>query len=291
MTEIDLNTIANTLLESTDGERNRFLPPDLRTVKQIIHDIRTLLLPEYYMSGEDDTEAYKALLFTTYHNLKRQVRAAYQFSGLSDEPATEVCDALFAAFPELQRLLRLDLIAGFDGDPAAKSYGEVALSYPGFFAISTYRIAHELYEAGVPYLPRMMTEYAHNKTGIDINPGAKIGESFFIDHGTGIVIGETTEIGNNVKVYQGVTLGALSLRKGQSLKGTKRHPTIGDNVTIYSNASVLGGETVVGEGSVIAGSTFVTESVPPNSRVTVNGISTRVDTRANSQTGPQYETV
>ncbi|MDD6502600.1 MAG: serine O-acetyltransferase [Oscillospiraceae bacterium] len=262
MTEIDLNTIANTLLESTDGERNRFLPPDLRTVKQIIHDIRTLLLPEYYMSGEDDTEAYKALLFTTYHNLKRQVRAAYQFSGLSDEPATEVCDALFAAFPELQRLLRLDLIAGFDGDPAAKSYGEVALSYPGFFAISTYRIAHELYEAGVPYLPRMMTEYAHNKTGIDINPGAKIGESFFIDHGTGIVIGETTEIGNNVKVYQGVTLGALSTRGGQRLSGKKRHPTVEDNVTIYAGATILGGETVLGRNSTIGGCTFITESVP-----------------------------
>ncbi|MGN0262742.1 MAG: serine O-acetyltransferase, partial [Eggerthellaceae bacterium] len=164
-------------------------------------------------------------------------------------------------------------------------------SYPGFFAIFVHRIAHVFYEHNVPLIPRIMTEYAHTKTGVDINAGATIGDYFFIDHATGVVIGETCVIGKHVKVYQGVTLGALSLRKGQSLKGTKRHPTIGDNVTIYSNASVLGGETVVGEGSVIAGSTFVTESVPPNSRVTVNGISTRVDTRANSQTGPQYETV
>lgn len=264
MTEIDLNTIAKTLLEGSGEERNHFAPPDLQMVKQIIHDIRTLLLPEYFMNGEDDSEAYTALLFTTYHNLKTQIKTAYQFSGQSDAPATEVCDRLFLQFPELQRLLRLDVEAGFEGDPAAKSYGEVAITYPGFFAISTYRVAHVLYEAGVPYLPRMMTEYAHNKTGIDINPGAKIGERFFIDHGTGIVIGETTEIGNNVKVYQGVTLGALSTRGGQRLSGKKRHPTVEDNVTIYAGATILGGETVLGKNSTIGGCTFITESVAEN---------------------------
>ncbi len=262
MTELDLNTLAKQLLSGPQGERNHFLPPDLRTVKQIIHDLRTLMLPEYFMSGEEDTEAYTALLFTTYHNLKTQIRAAYQFSGQSGDLAGEMCDRLFLQLPELQRLLRLDLIAGFDGDPAAKSYGEVALTYPGFFAISTFRVAHELYAMGVPYLPRMMTEYAHNKTGIDINPGATIGESFFIDHGTGIVIGETTEIGNNVKVYQGVTLGALSTRGGQRLSGKKRHPTVEDNVTIYAGATILGGETVLGKNSTIGGCTFITESVP-----------------------------
>ena len=262
MTELDLNTVAKDLLVSSKEERNHFLPPDLRAVKQIIHDLRTLLLPEYFMSGDDDTEAYTALLFTTYHRLKLQIRAAYQFSGVENAPAEAVCDGLFAKMTELQRLLRLDVIAGFDGDPAAKSYGEVALAYPGFFAISTYRIAHELYIAGVPYLPRMMTEYAHNKTGIDINPGAQIGESFFIDHGTGIVIGETTEIGNNVKVYQGVTLGALSTRGGQRLSGKKRHPTVEDNVTIYAGATILGGETVLGKNSTIGGCTFITSSVP-----------------------------
>lgn len=262
MTEIDLNTIAKTLLDNSAAERNQYLPPDRGIVKQIIHDTRTLLLPEYFMSGEEETEAYTALMYTNYHNLKTQIKAAYQFSGMSAEPADRVCGEIFAAFPELQRLLRLDLIAGFDGDPAAKSYGEVALTYPGFFAISTYRLAHELYVAGVPYLPRMMTEYAHTKTGIDINPGAVIGESFFIDHGTGIVIGETTEIGNNVKVYQGVTLGALSTRGGQRLANKKRHPTVEDNVTIYAGATILGGETVLGKNATIGGCTFITESVP-----------------------------
>jgi len=262
MTEIDFNTIAKTLLAQADGERSEFPPPDLREVKKLIHSFRTLLFPAYFMSGGVDTEAYTALMYTTYHELKTQVKAAYRFSGMSDAPAAEVCDRLFLALPELQRLLRLDLIAGFDGDPAAKSYGEVALTYPGFFAISTYRLAHELYEMGVPYLPRMMTEYAHNKTGIDINPGAKIGESFFIDHGTGIVVGETTEIGNNVKVYQGVTLGALSTRGGQRLSGKKRHPTVEDNVTIYAGATILGGETVLGKNATIGGCTFITESVP-----------------------------
>ena len=262
MTEIDLNTIAKTLLDGAEGERSQFPPPDLQTVKQLIHQFRTLLFPEYFMSGGVDSEAYTALMYTTYHELKTQVKAAYRFSDMSDAPAAEVCDKLFLALPELQRLLRLDLIAGFDGDPAAKSYGEVALTYPGFFAISTYRVAHELYVMGVPYLPRMMTEYAHNKTGIDINPGATIGESFFIDHGTGIVIGETTTIGNNVKVYQGVTLGALSTRGGQRLSGRKRHPTVEDNVTIYAGATILGGETVLGRNATIGGCTFITESVP-----------------------------
>ena len=143
------------------------------------------------------------------------------------------------------------------------------LAYPAFEAISIFRIAHELYLMKVPMLPRMMTEYAHSLTGIDIHPGAAIGPYFFIDHGTGVVIGETTVIGDHVKLYQGVTLGALSTRGGQRLAGVKRHPTIEDNVTIYSNASVLGGETVVGAGSVVAGSTFVTSSVPPNSRVSL----------------------
>ena len=141
------------------------------------------------------------------------------------------------------------------------------ISYPGLFAIFVYRIAHELYTQDVPFLPRIMTEYAHSRTGIDINSGAQIGEYFFIDHGTGVVIGETTTIGNNVKLYQGVTLGALSTRKGQQLSGVKRHPTIVDNVTIFSNSSVLGGETVIGENTIIGGNTFITESIPANSKV------------------------
>ena len=164
-------------------------------------------------------------------------------------------------------MLLKDVQAGFDGDPAAKSKEEIIFSYPGFLAIYVYRLAHILYLEEVPFIPRIMTEYAHDHTGIDINPGATIGEYFFIDHGTGVVIGETTTIGNNVKLYQGVTLGALSTRKGQQLSGVKRHPTIEDNVTIYSNSSVLGGETVIGENTIIGGNTFITESIPANSKV------------------------
>lgn len=165
----------------------------------------------------------------------------------------------------IYQALKLDAQALFEGDPAAESVDEVILAYPGFFAIAVYRIAHEFYKLKVPIFPRIATEYAHQITGIDIHPGATIGESFFIDHGTGVVIGETCTIGNKVKVYQGVTLGALSVEK--SLSSKKRHPTIEDNVVIYSNATILGGETVVGHGSIIGGNVWLTESVPPLSTV------------------------
>ena len=183
------------------------------------------------------------------------------------EQTDEICAKFFEELPGIQRVLLTDVQALYDGDPAAGSKEEVIFTYPGLYAIYVYRIAHVLYEMGVPIIPRVMTEIAHSSTGIDIGAGAHIGEYFFIDHGTGVVIGETTTIGDHVKLYQGVTLGALSTRGGQRLAGVKRHPTIEDDVTIYSNASVLGGETVIGKGSVIAGSTFVTFSVPPNSRV------------------------
>ena len=262
MTKLNLNSIGKTLLAVAEEKHSHVQPPELRVVKKIIHDTRSLLLPELFLCGDDIAEPYSALMYTTYHNLKGQIKAAYDYSGQLDGDATAVCDRFFERLPELQRMLRLDVIAGFDGDPAAKTHGEVALTYPGFFAISVFRMAHELYEMGVPYLPRMMTEYAHGKTGIDINPGATIGESFFIDHGTGIVIGETTTIGNNVKVYQGVTLGALSTRGGQRLANRKRHPTVEDNVTIYAGATILGGDTVLGEGCTVGGCTFITESIP-----------------------------
>ena len=173
-------------------------------------------------------------------------------------------------------MLLTDVQAAFDGDPAAQSKEEIIFSYPGFFAIFVYRIAHELYTQNVPLIPRIMTEYAHSGTGVDINAGATIGEYFFIDHATGVVIGETTVIGNHVKIYQGVTLGALSTRAGQKLASVKRHPTIEDNVTIYSNASVLGGETIVGEDTVIAGGAFVTESIPAHSRVSLASLKVNV---------------
>jgi serine O-acetyltransferase len=165
----------------------------------------------------------------------------------------------------LHQKLEDDLKAIFEFDPAAKSRGEVLISYPGFFAITIYRIAHELWMNNVPILPRMMSEYVHGKTGIDIHPGAVIGERFFIDHGTGLVIGETSVIGNDVKIYQGVTLGALSVSKAET--GVKRHPTIGNNVTIYANATILGGSTVIGDGSIIGGNVWLTHSIPPNSLV------------------------
>lgn len=173
--------------------------------------------------------------------------------------------ALIEEIPEIRRKINLDAKAAMEGDPAAKSVEEVILSYPGLEAILVHRIAHFLCENGVPIIPRIMSEYIHGKTGIDIHPGAKIGESFFIDHGTGLVIGETTIIGNNVKLYQGVTLGALSVKKEMADK--KRHPTIEDRVTVYPGATILGGDTIIGAGSVIGGNVWVTKSVPPNSTV------------------------
>ncbi len=171
--------------------------------------------------------------------------------------------------PALRLRLAKDVRAAFEGDPAAKSHDEIIFSYPGLFAITVYRLAHQLYDQGLPLIPRMMTEYAHSLTGIDIHPGARIGESFFIDHGTGVVVGETTEIGDRVRLYQGVTLGALSLppEEVESLRGKKRHPTIEDDVIIYAGATILGGETVIGARSVIGGNVWLTSSVPPDTKV------------------------
>jgi serine O-acetyltransferase len=171
--------------------------------------------------------------------------------------------------PKIRKYLSMDVDAAFQGDPAAYSREEMVLTYPGVYAVHVNRVAHELFLLGVPLIPRMMTERAHTITGIDIHPGATIGEYFFIDHGTGIVIGETTEIGNRVKLYQGVTLGALSTRAGQSWFGKKRHPTIEDDVTIYAGASILGGNTVIGQGCVIGSNAFIVNSVPPNSHVSM----------------------
>jgi serine O-acetyltransferase len=187
-----------------------------------------------------------------------------------DESAEESAYAFLESLPQIRRLLAKDIQAAYDGDPAASCIDEIILSYPAAYAITAYRAAHELYKNGVLLLPRMLTELAHARTGIDIHPGANIGESFFIDHGTGVVIGETTLIGNHVKLYQGVTLGALSFpkdEKGRLLRGHKRHPTIEDNVVIYAGATILGGDTVIGEGSIIGGNVWLTESVPPGSRV------------------------
>ena len=187
-----------------------------------------------------------------------------------DRDAKAIVDDFVAALPEVRRLVETDVDAAYDGDPAATSRMEVVMAYPGLYAVTVHRLAHVLYKLKVPILPRVMSELAHSKTGIDIHPGATIGERFFIDHGTGVVIGETTVIGRNVRLYQGVTLGGLSFAKddnGALVKGLKRHPNIEDNVVIYANATILGGDTTIGHDSEIGGSVWLIESVPPNSRV------------------------
>lgn len=184
--------------------------------------------------------------------------------------AREVVRVLFEQLPAIRKTLQADVLAAYEGDPAAHSNMEVVMSYPGLLAVAVHRVAHILYKQDVHLLPRVMSEYAHSKTGIDIHPGATIGKGFFIDHGTGVVIGETCEIGENVRLYQGVTLGALSFRKdadGHLVKGIKRHPNVEDDVIIYANATILGGETVIGRGSIIGGNVWLTHSVPPGSRV------------------------
>lgn len=251
--------------------------PKRSEIIHIVNEIRKVMFPGFF--GEENS-AYVDLenfagstLAIIYEKLFRQIRTSLLFRGnrCSGDEVNQKAEELTLAFieqiPRIQNLLFLDVEAELEGDPAAGSKEEIIFSYPGIYAIFVYRIAHELYRLQVPYIPRIMTEHAHSKTGIDINPGAEIGEYFFIDHGTGIVIGETTVIGNHVKIYQGVTLGALSTMKGQALAKTKRHPTIEDGVVIYANATVLGGETVIGRNSVIAGNTFITESIPENTRV------------------------
>jgi len=191
---------------------------------------------------------------------------------LSQEPdnkSSANVEIFFERLPKLAEMLDLDVDAALAGDPAAYSREEIIITYPGFYAVCVYRLAHALYDLGIPLLPRLMTEYAHEKTGIDIHPGAKIGSSFFIDHGTGVVIGETAHIGKNVKIYQGVTLGALSVKK--KLQSIKRHPTIEDDVVIYANSTILGGNTIIGKGSIIGGNTWIVESVPPGSTITLGG--------------------
>jgi serine O-acetyltransferase len=210
-----------------------------------------------------------------------------QHPGERDEPA---CDErarrltldFLESIPHVREQLAGDVQAAHDGDPAALNLDEIILAYPGLLAISVHRLGHMLYKLNVPIMPRIMSEWAHTKTGIDIHPGARIGRNFFIDHGTGVVIGETTDIGDNVKVYQGVTLGALSFPKderGRIIREAKRHPTVKDNVTIYANAIILGGDTVIGENSVVGGSVFITSSVPPNSVATFKPPELRVRTR------------
>jgi hypothetical protein len=271
--ELDKNYSEQKLFDLSLGERL----PQRDEIIDFVDELRKVTFPGFF-GRENMAYANKKYfaghkLSVLYDKLFRQIKVAltYKNDGKSRpeivEEAQEKALAFIRKIPEVQALLCKDVEAEYNGDPAANSREEIIFSYPGLFAIFVYRYAHVLYQLKIPFIPRIMTEYAHGETGIDINPGANIGEYFFIDHGTGIVIGETTDIGNNVKIYQGVTLGALSTRKGQQLSGVKRHPTIEDNVVIYANTTILGGETVIGANAVVAGNTFVTKSIPANTKV------------------------
>ena len=245
--------------------------PDRSAIISLIKDLRRLFFPAYF--GDPQlmalpAENYAALLLERIETaLTTQIALALPEEESSQ--ASRITQSIVAELPRIQQVLLTDIKATFDGDPAAANKEEIIFAYPGLFAIFVYRIAHELYLRQVPMIPRMMTEYAHSRTGIDIHPGAQIGPWFFIDHGTGIVIGETTVIGSHVKLYQGVTLGALSPRAGHASLPGKRHPTVCDYVTIYSGASILGGKTVIGEHSVVGGNAFLTDSVADNTRVVI----------------------
>ena len=255
--------------------------PDRDAVKDIVIKLIRILYPGYYRDkvykSYNDNNRIAVVLEDVIYNMQKQIAIAFHHSpdykNASDETldcaARCITHEFFKQIPKIRDYLDTDLQACYDGDPAAYSKGEIILSYPGLTATTINRIAHELYVLKVPLIPRMMTEYAHSKTGIDIHPGATIGKYFMIDHGTGIVIGETSIIGEHVKIYQGVTIGGLSTRGGQALKGVKRHPTIENNVTIYSGASILGGETIIGADTVIGANAFITSSVPSGSRISM----------------------
>ncbi|MGQ9604007.1 MAG: serine O-acetyltransferase EpsC [bacterium] len=263
---------------------SRYAVPSDESVREILSLFQEILFIGYFgrqtIPNWELESHLHVLMSELYDRLSVQIAKSFRHECVG---AHEVCDncksrgedhalQLISKVPKLRKMLEGDVQAAYDGDPAAKSFDEVIFSYPCIKAIMVHRIAHELYLQGVPLLPRIMSEYAHQITGIDIHPGAKIGKSFFIDHGTGVVIGETTVIGDNVKIYQGVTLGALSFpkdEKGNLLRGIKRHPTIEDNVTIYAGATVLGGDTVIGKGATIGGNVWITQSVPPGTKVVI----------------------
>ena len=281
-----IGDITEMLLNDYQGSRTidkvrTFDLPDNAVIADILQNLQRIIFPGYFRN-----KAFKVytvrnqismLLEDVIYRLTKQIaivlRYDEQYANAPYEAVMERAEQLTFAFlrqiPKIRAYIETDVEASYEGDPAAYNKTEIIYCYPGLYAIFVNRIAHELFVLGVPMIPRIMTEQAHSRTGIDIHPGATIGKYFFIDHGTGIVVGETTEIGEHVKVYQGVTLGALSTRGGQNLRGRKRHPTIEDNVTIYSGASILGGETVIGEGAVIGGNAFITQSVPAGARVSI----------------------
>lgn len=262
--------------------------PSMESVVRIIADLESLIFPGYksadalretnlrFVTGETVNRLVRALQSEIFKSLCFKQRLEDPESGgyckETEAARLEAMDQaeiltfeIIDCIPELRRRIKLDVEAAFEGDPAARSHDEVILAYPGVEAILVHRIAHDIWLRRIPLIPRMMSEHIHGKTGIDIHPGAEIGDYFFIDHATGVVIGETTQIGKHVKIYQGVTLGALSVSKRQL--DTKRHPTIEDDVTIYAGATILGGNTSIGRGSIIGGNVWITKSVPPASKI------------------------
>ena len=247
--------------------------PDRKAVIGILRDLRKVMFPAYFgeksLMGLPAQDYESQLLESIQIQLEHQIALTFPQTPADREQAGAISLDLIARLPAIQKMLLKDMDAIFDGDPAAASKEEILFAYPGLYAIFVYRVAHPLYEAHVPLIPRIMSEYAHSRTGIDIHPGATIGAYFLIDHGTGIVIGETTVIGDPVKLYQGVTLGAISPRNGHNSIPGKRHPTVEDNVTIYSGATILGGDTVIGRNTVIGGNAFLTQSVSGNTKVVI----------------------
>jgi len=256
--------------------------PNRNAIIDTTKALRQLVFPSYFgrTNFRRDIQDYHIgdLLICIIESLTKQITLALKHQSVKSEnlgeehyhmEAERICYEFMSKIPQIREYLATDVIAAFDGDPAAKSRDEIVFCYPGVFAISIHRLAHELYDLSVPLIPRIMSEYAHNITGIDIHPGATIGKHFFIDHGTGVVIGETAIIGEHVKIYQGVTLGALSTRGGQKLRGVRRHPCLKDEVTVYSGASILGGNTIVGKGVVIGSNVFITKSVSEGTKVSI----------------------
>ena len=285
--ENDVNRLVEQIIEDYKKGRDiddiveNFTNPNKDDIVKILDQIRNIIFPGYYKNKSYRIYTVRnnlsMQLEDVLYNLSKQISIVLkylpEYGGKEERELLYEGERLSLQFLEkitkIRELIQTDLQAAYDGDPAAFNKPEIIFSYPGLYATMVNRIAHELYLLGIPLIPRIMTEHAHTETGIDIHPGAVLGKYFFIDHGTGIVIGETAIIGDNVKIYQGVTIGALSTRGGQKLHGKKRHPTIEDNVTIYAGASILGGDTVIGHDSVIGGNAFITTSIPADTRVSI----------------------
>jgi serine O-acetyltransferase len=247
----------------TDRFKTATLVMDINEVRASVEELICLMYPQRGCRGTITEEDLNKSVVALKGRLEKYISSVERLNPSIKGKASDIAENFLNKLPEIARITDTDVEAAFNGDPAAYSKEEIIITYPGFYAICVYRLAHALHKLDVPLIPRLMSEYAHEKTGIDIHPGAVIGENFFVDHGTGVVIGETSLIGKNVKIYQGVTLGALSVKK--KLQSVKRHPTIESDVVIYANSTILGGDTIIGTGSVIGGNTWITESVPAQS--------------------------